>query len=104
MPPSYSLQRLLLSGCGAPKMSVEESCKFLNGDTFVPTGNQQQQADQIAKHYQEVADKVAPEVGEPIQKMADIMKKVASTSLGTKSAEQTAQLSEQNNKIGEVCK
>ena len=53
---------------------------------------------------QEVADKVAPEVAEPIQKMADIMKKVAETSLGTKSSEQTAQLSEQNNKIGEVCK
>ena len=83
-------------------MSVEESCKFLNGDTFVPTGNQKQQADQIAKHYQEVADKVAPEVGAPIQKMADIMKEVAGTSLGTKTAEQTAQLSEQNNKIGEV--
>ena len=95
---------MLLSGCGTPKMSVEESCTFLNGDTFVPSGNEQQQADQIAKHYQEVADKVAPEVAEPIQKMADIMKKVASTSLGTKSAEQTAQLSEQNNKIGEVCK
>lgn len=95
---------MLLSGCSAPKMSVEESCTFLNGDTFVPTGNEQQQADQIAKHYQEVADKVAPEVAEPIQKMADIMKKVASSSLGTKSAEQTAQLSEQNNKIGEVCK
>ena len=95
---------MLLSGCGTPKMSVEESCKFLNGDTFVPSGNEQQQADQIAKHYQEVADKVAPEVGEHIQKMADIMKKVASTSMGTKSAEQTAQLSEQNNKIGEVCK
>lgn len=95
---------LLLSGCGTPKMNVEESCKFLNGDTFVPSGNEQQQADQIAKHYQEVADKVAPEVAGPIQKMADIMKQVASTSLGTKSAEQTAQLSEQNNKIGEVCK
>lgn len=96
---------MLLSGCaGTPKMSVEESCKFLNGDTFVPSGNQQQQADQIAKHYQEVADKVAPEVAEPIQKMADIMKKVASTSLGDKSPEQTAQLSEQNNRIGELCK
>lgn len=96
---------MLLSGCaGTPKMSVEESCKFLNGDTFVPSGNQQQQADQIAKHYQEVADKVAPEVAEPIQKMADIMKKVAGTSLGDKSPEQTAQLSEQNNRIGELCK
>ena len=96
---------LLLTGCaGTPKMSIPDSCAFLNKDTFVPTGNPQQQAEQISKHYQEVADKVAPEVAGPIQKMADIMKKVASTSLGTKSAEQTAQLSEQNNKIGEVCK
>jgi hypothetical protein len=96
---------ILLSGCaGTPKMSVGESCKFLNGDTFVPTGNQQQQADQIAKHYQEVADKVAPELADPIQKMADIMKKVAGTSLGTKNDEQTVQLTEQNNRIGQVCK
>ncbi|XAS68429.1 hypothetical protein V3C33_03675 [Micrococcaceae bacterium Sec5.7] len=96
---------LLLTGCaGTPKMSVQESCTFLNNDTFVPTGNQQQQADQIAKHYQDVADKVAPELADPIQKMADVMKKVAGTSLGTKSAEQTAQLTEQNNRIGEVCK
>lgn len=96
---------LLLTGCaGTPKMSVPESCAFLNKDTFVPTGNQQQQADQIAKHYQEVADKVAPEVAAPIQKMADVMKKVAGTSLGAKSDEQTKQLTEQNNKIGEYCK
>ena len=96
---------VLLTGCsGSPKMSVEESCKFLSGDTFVPSGNEQQKADQIAKHYQEVADKVAPEVADPIQKMADIMKKAAGTSLGTKSPEQTQQLKEQNNRIGEVCK
>jgi hypothetical protein len=96
---------LLLTGCaGSPRMSVEESCAFLNQDTFVPSGNQQQQADQIAKHYQEVADKVAPEVADPIQKMADIMKDVAGTALGDKSAEQTAELTRQNNRIGEVCK
>lgn len=96
---------ILLGGCSAtPKMNVADSCKFLNGDTFVPSGNQQQQADQIAKHYQEVADKVAPELADPIQKMADIMKKVAGTSLGTKSAEQTTQLTEQNNRIGQICK
>ena len=96
---------MLLTGCsGTPKMSVEESCAFLNKDTFVPSGNEQQKADQIAKHYQEVADKVAPEVAEPIQKMADVMKKVASTSLGSKSPEQTKELTEQNNRIGEVCK
>ena len=56
-------------------MSIPDSCAFLNEDTFVPTGNQQQQAEQIAKHYQEVADKVAPEVAAPIQKMADVMKR-----------------------------
>ena len=96
---------ILLTGCSGPqKMSVQESCTFLNQDTFAPTGNQQQQADQIAKHYQEVADKVAPEVAGPIQKMADVMKKVASTSLGSKSPEQTKELTDQNDKIGQVCK
>ena len=77
------LAGLLLTGCAAtPKMSIPESCAFLNKDTFVPTGNQQQQAEQIAKHYQEVADKVAPEVAAPIQKMADVMKDVSGSSLG----------------------
>ena len=74
LPAVVVLAGLLLAGCAAtPKMSVPESCAFLNQDTFVPTGNQQQQAEQIAKHYQEVADKVAPEVAAPIQKMADVM-------------------------------
>lgn len=96
---------LLLSGCaGTSRMSVQESCSFLNSDTFKPTGNQQQQSDQIAKHYQEVADKVAPEIAEHIQKMADIMKKAAGTSLGTRSQEQTQELTTLNNKIGEICK
>ncbi|MGP4031237.1 hypothetical protein [Pseudarthrobacter sp. 1C304] len=96
---------LLLTGCAAtPKMSVQDSCAFLNQDTFVPTGNQQQQADQISKHYQEVADKVAPEVAAPIQEMADVMKDVAGSSLGAKSEEQNKQLAEQMNKIGEYCK
>ena len=63
-------------------MSVPDSCKFLNTDTFVPTGSQQEQAAQISKHYQEVADKVAPEVAAPIQKMADIMKQVADSPHG----------------------
>jgi outer membrane murein-binding lipoprotein Lpp len=103
--PAVVIAGMLLAGCaGSPRMSVEESCKFLQGDTFKPTGNQQQQADQIAKHYQEVADKVAQDVADPIQKMADIMKQVAGTSLGNKSAEQTAELARQNNRIGEVCK
>lgn len=96
---------LLLGGCaGSSRMSVQESCDFLQQDTFKPTGNQQQQSQQIADHYQETADKVAPEISEHIQKMADIMKKAAGTSLGTRSAEQTQELTALNNKIGEVCK
>ncbi|HSO92013.1 MAG TPA: hypothetical protein VLR70_12760 [Arthrobacter sp.] len=105
LPAVVLLAGLLMTGCAAtPKMSIPESCAFLNQDTFVPTGNQQQQAEQISKHYQEVADKVAPEVADPIQKMADIMEEVAGTSLGAKSDEQNKQLAEQMNKIGEYCK
>ena len=82
----------MLSGCAGstatpsatPKLSVEESCKFLNTDTFVPTGSAKEQAGQIGQHYQEVADKVAPEVGAPIQQMAEIMKQVAASPTGTK--------------------
>ena len=103
--PAVVIACLLLTGCGgAPRMSVGESCTFLQGDTFKPTGNQQQQADQIAKHYQEVADKVAPEIADPIQKMADVMKQVAGTALGDKSEAQIAELTKQNNRIGDVCK
>lgn len=102
----------LLAGCaqaGAPaptpsRMSVQESCTFLSGDNFVPSGNQQERAGQIAQHYQEVADKVAPEIAAPIQKMADVMKQVAATPEGTQTEEQTAQFREQINKIGEYCK
>ena len=105
LPAVVVLAGLLLAGCAAtPKMSVPESCASLNQDTFVPTGNQQQQAEQIAKHYQEVADKVAPEVAAPIQKMAGVMEDVAGSSLGATSDEQTKQLAEQMNKIGEYCK
>lgn len=105
----------MLSGCAAsttapqtpsatPKLSVEESCKFLNTDTFVPSGSAKEQAGQIGQHYQEVADKVAPEVGAPIQQMAEIMKQVAASPTGTKTDQQTAQLTEQINKIGQYCK
>ena len=105
LPAVVLLSALLLSGCAAtPKMNIPDSCAFLNQDTFVPTGNQQQQAEQIAKHYQEVADKVAPEVAAPVQRMADIMKGVSASSLGATSAEQTSQLAGQMNKIGEYCK
>ena len=105
LPAVVLLGGFLLTGCtAAPRMSVPESCAFLTEDTFVPTGNQQQQAEQISTHYQEVADKVAPEVADPIQKMAEIMKQAAGTSLGARSDEQTKQLTEQNNRIGEYCK
>ena len=40
----------------------------------------------------------------PIQKMADVMKEVSGPPLGAKSDEQTKQLAEQMNKIGEYCK
>ncbi|WP_457972537.1 hypothetical protein [Arthrobacter sp. D1-17] len=103
--PAVVIACLLLTGCGGtPRMSVAESCAFLNSDTFKPTGNQQQQADQIAKHYEEVADKVAPEIADPIQKMADVMKQVAGTALGDKSEAQIAELTKQNNRIGGICK
>ncbi len=103
--PAVVIACLLLTGCGGtPRMSVAESCTFLSGDTFKPTGNQQQQADQIAKHYQEVADKVAPEIADPIQRMADVMKQVAGTALGDKSEAQIAELTKQNNRIGDICK
>ncbi len=106
---------LLMTGCAGsttapqtpsptPKLSVEESCKFLNTDTFVPTGTDKEKAGQIGQHYQEVADKVAPEVGAPIQKMADIMKQVADSSTGVQTPEQLTQLRQQNDKIGEYCK
>jgi ABC-type Fe2+-enterobactin transport system substrate-binding protein len=103
----------LLAGCAgpagqpastAPRMSVDETCKFLNTDTFAPTGSEKQQAQQISQHYQDVADKVAPEVAAPIQKMSDIMKDFANSSLAAKTADQTAQLREQLNKIGQYCK
>ena len=105
------LMGTLLTGCqdsGPPpapaRMSVQESCAFLNGDNFVPSGSQKERAGQIAQHYQEVADKVAPEVSAPIQKMADLMKEVAGTPDGNQTPAQTDQFREQINKIGEYCK
>lgn len=96
---------LLVGGCaGSARMSAQETCDFLEQDTFKPTGNQQQQSRQIAEHYQEVSDKVAPEVSQHIQKMADIMTKAAGSSLGTPSDDQRQELATLNNKIGEVCK
>jgi uncharacterized lipoprotein YajG len=106
LPAVVLLAGLLLTGCAGsattpaptttPRMSVPDSCKFLNTDTFAPTGSQQEKAAGISK--------VAPEVGEPIQKMAEIMKQVADSPQATQTDEQTAQLREQINKIGEYCK
>jgi hypothetical protein len=105
------LMGTLLTGCqasGPPpqpaRMTVQESCTFLNGDNFVPSGSQKERAGQIAQHYQEVADKVAPEVSAPIQKMADVMKEVAATPDGNQTPAQTDQFREQINRIGEYCK
>ena len=96
---------LLLGGCaGAPKMDVKASCEFLNNDTFKPDGNQQQQSKQIAAHYHEIADKLAPEIGDPIKEMAAIMDKAAASSLGAATQEQQQQLTVHFNKIGEYCK
>ena len=111
LPAVVVLAGLLLAGCSgattpAPtqsRMSVPDSCQFLTTDTFVPTGSQKEQAEQISRHYQEVADKVAPEVGDPIQKMADIMKQVADSPEGTQTADQKTRLQDQINKIGEHC-
>ncbi|MFJ4027250.1 hypothetical protein ACIPWF_07835 [Paenarthrobacter sp. NPDC089989] len=96
---------LLLGGCGGtPTMDVKASCEFLNNDAFKPDGNQQQQSKQLAAHYHEIAEKLAPEVGNPIKEMAAIMDKAAASSLGAATQEQQQQLTVQFNKVGEYCK
>ncbi|MET4542315.1 hypothetical protein ABIE37_004120 [Arthrobacter bambusae] len=96
---------LLLGGCaGTSKMDVAASCEFLNNDTFKPDGNQQQQSKQIAAHYHEIADKLAPEIGNPIKDMAAIMDEAAASSLGAATKDQQEKLTVQFNKIGEYCK
>lgn len=107
---------LLVAGCSGStppaatptptpsRMSVDDSCKFLNTDTFVPTGSDKEKAGQISKHYQEVADKVAPEVADPIQKMADLMKKVADSPTGVQTTDQLKQLQQDMDQIGQHCK
>ncbi|MEV7607278.1 hypothetical protein AB0N65_17740 [Paenarthrobacter sp. NPDC089322] len=95
----------LMGACsGTPKLDVKASCEFLNNDTFKPDGNQQQQSKQIAAHYHEISEKLAPEIGEPIKKMAAIMDEAAASSLGAATQNQQQQLSVQFNKIGEYCK
>ncbi|MGF6834466.1 hypothetical protein QF015_002649 [Paenarthrobacter sp. TE4293] len=96
---------LLLGGCsGTPTMDVKASCAFLNEDTFKPDGNQQQQSRQIAAHYHGIADKLAPEISNPIKEMATIMDDAAASSLGAATQEQQEKLKVQFNKIGEYCK
>ncbi|TVU61305.1 hypothetical protein FQP90_14975 [Paenarthrobacter nitroguajacolicus] len=96
---------LLVGGCaGTPRMDVKASCEFLNNDTFKPDGNQQQQSKQIAEHYHQIADKLAPEIGDPIKEMAAIMDKAAASSLGAATQEQQQQLTVHFNTIGEYCK
>ena len=111
LPAVVVLAGMLLAGCSGsatptatPRMSVEESCKFLTTDTFVPSGSDKEKADQIGRHYQEVADKVAPEVSAPIQKMADIMKEVGASPTGRQTSEQLTQLRQQMDQIGVHCK
>lgn len=100
-----ALVATFLGGCApAPKMDVKASCEFLNNDAFKPDGNQQQQSKQLATHYHELADKLAPEIGNPIKEMAAIMDKAAASSLGAATQEQQQQLTVQFNKIGEFCK
>lgn len=96
---------LLIAGCaGTPRLSVQESCSFLNQDTFKPEGNQQQQSTQIAKHYHEIAGKLPSEISEPIQQMAEIMDKAAASSLGATTSQQQQELAGHFKKIGEYCK
>ncbi|MBT2584705.1 hypothetical protein [Arthrobacter sp. ISL-95] len=96
---------LLLGGCGGTQtMDVTASCAFLNDDTFKPDGNQQQQSKQIAEHYHQIAEKLAPEIGDPIKAMAAIMDEAAASSLGAATQDQQEKLKVQFNKIGEYCK
>ncbi|MFJ5957672.1 hypothetical protein ACIQC5_17160 [Paenarthrobacter sp. NPDC092416] len=96
---------LLLAGCGGtPRLDVKASCEFLNNDSFKPDGNQQQQSKQLAAHYSELGEKLAPEIADPIKEMAKIMDKAAASSLGAATQEEQQQLKVQFNKIGEFCK
>ncbi|MCX6499247.1 MAG: hypothetical protein NTU93_10665 [Arthrobacter sp.] len=113
LPAVVLLTGMLLAGCAGaptppvtttPRLSVDDSCKFLNTDTFVPEGSDKEKAAQISQHYKDVADKVAPEIAEPIQQMSDIMKQVAASSTGTQTQDQLTQLRQQLDKIGQHCK
>lgn len=95
---------MLLTACGSDgRLSVSESCKLLNGDQFKPTGNQVEQAKQIAEHYTDLAKKVDPSIGTLIQGMADLQKKVADSSTAVATPEQQKQFTDALNSIGKVC-
>ncbi len=113
LPAVVLLTGTLLAGCAGTasqpattpaRLSVEESCKFLTTDTFVPTGSDKEKAAQIGQHYQEVADKVAPEIAGPIQQMADVMKQVGDSPTGRQTSEQLTRLRQQMDQIGQHCK
>ncbi|GAB3271658.1 hypothetical protein GCM10027449_07640 [Sinomonas notoginsengisoli] len=95
---------MLLTACGSDgRLSVAESCKLLNSDQFKPTGNQAQQAKQVADHYADMATKVDPSVGTLIQGMADLQKKVADSSTAVATPQQQKQFTDALNSIGKVC-
>ena len=95
---------MLLTACGGDsRLSVQDSCKLLNDDQFKPTGNQIQQAKQVADHYADMAKRVDPSIGTLIQGMADLQKKVAGSSTGVATPDQQKQFSDALNSIGKVC-
>jgi hypothetical protein len=95
---------MLLTACGGEgRLNVQDSCKLLNDDQFKPTGNQIQQAKQVAEHYTEIAKQVDPSIGAFIQGMADLQKKVADSTTGVATPEQQKQFTDALNSIGKVC-
>ncbi|WP_422935529.1 hypothetical protein [Sinomonas sp. P47F7] len=95
---------MLLTACGGDgRMNVQDSCKYLNSDTFKPTGTQLQQAKQIADHYADVAKKVDPSIAGFIQTMADLEKKAADSATGVVGADQQKQIGDALNSVGKVC-
>ncbi|GAB4100974.1 hypothetical protein [Sinomonas halotolerans] len=95
---------MLLTACGGDgRLSLEESCRLLNEDQFRPSGNQIEQARQIAEHYSELAQKVDPSIGTVIQGMADAQRKVAESTSGVATEEQQQFFIDSLNSIGKVC-
>ncbi|MDQ4503839.1 hypothetical protein [Sinomonas sp. ASV322] len=95
---------MLLTACGGDgRMNLQDSCKYLTGDTFKPTGTQLQQAKQIADHYADIAKKVDPSIAGFIQSMADLEKKVADSATGIAGPDQQKQIGDALNSIGKVC-